>query len=58
MGYSPQGHRVRHDLGTSTFTLDSSGSTAGLLLRIRVSAGSALLSAGLRWSPGELIWFL
>ena len=35
-----------HDLGTSTFTFDSSGSAAGLLLRIRGSAGPALLSPG------------
>ena len=33
------------------------GSRAGLLVRIRVCAGPAFLSSGLRRSPDELLWF-
>ena len=33
----------------------SYGSRPGLLVRIRVCAGPALLSSGLRWSPDEVI---
>ena len=35
----------------------SSGSGAGLLIRIRVCAGPVFLSSVLRWFPDELLWF-
>ena len=35
----------------------SNGSRVGLLIRISVCAGPALLQSGLRWSPNELMWF-
>ena len=34
-----------------------SSSRVELLIRIRVCAGPAVLSSGLRWSPDELLWF-
>ena len=35
----------------------SDGSRVGLLIRIRVCEGPALLKSSLLWSPDKLLWF-